>query len=239
MSAVLKKTKAIGKFTHTSTVAATELKREADKEKVPFRKIANPPNTRWSGHHENLKSILHMKKPLQNLAASKESWADHSLSVADWKLVEGAVHLLQPVRDTIKAWEAEKEPTMHRVVERIYSMHCIIDEFLTNPDNNKYGLGFARELKRQIEERFPQKGTKSKWRRMANYLAPQFKGIHLEEENKLSITKDEIEVEVAKVSLDHIEPVDKKRALMKSLKVLFLCHQHPSFAARCKLGSKD
>ena len=41
---------------------------------------------------------------------------------------------------------------------------------------------------------------------MANYLAPQFKGIHLEEENKLSITKDEIEVMVAKVSLDHIEP---------------------------------
>ena len=206
MSAVLKKTKDIGTFTHTSTVATTELKREAAKEKVPFRKIANPPNTRWSGHHENLKSILHMKKPLQNLAASNESWAEHSLSAADWKLVEGAVHLLQSVRDTIKAWEAEKEPTMHRVVERIYSMHCIIDEFLTNLNNNKYGIGFARELKRQIEERFPQKGTVNKWRRMANYLAPQFKGIHLEEENKLSITKDEIEVEVAKVLPNDSEP---------------------------------
>ena len=205
MNAVLKKTKAIGTFTHTSTVATTELKRESAKEKIPFRKIANPPTTRWSGHHENLKSVLHLKKPLQSLAASNEGWAEHSLTAGDWKLVEGAVILLQPVRDTIKAWEAEKEPTMHRVVERIYSMHCIINEFLENRNNSRHGLGFGRELKKQIEERFPQKGTENKWRRMGNYFAPQFKGIHLEEEDKFSSTKDEIELEVAKAS--NLEPV--------------------------------
>ena len=77
---MLKKTKALGKFTHESTVATDELKKEAIKENIPFRKIANPPNTRWSGRLENLKSVLHLKKPLQNLAATNENWADHSLT---------------------------------------------------------------------------------------------------------------------------------------------------------------
>ena len=155
------------------------MRREAAKENVPFRKIANPPNTRWSGRLENLKSVLHLKKPLQNLAATNENWADHSLTASEWKLVEGAVVLLKPVKDTIKAWETEKEPTMHRVVERIYSMHFIIDEFISNPINSRYGVGFARELKKQIEVRFPDKGTGNKLNRLANYLSPQFKGIQL------------------------------------------------------------
>ena len=75
MTNVLKKSKAIVNFTHESKESTNELKREAAKEKVPFRKIANPPNTRWSGRLENLKSVLHLKKPLQNLAATNANWA--------------------------------------------------------------------------------------------------------------------------------------------------------------------
>ena len=77
---------------------------------------------------------------MQSLASSIESWVEHSLTAADWKLVEGAVVLLQPVRDTIKAWEGEKDSTMHRVIERIYTMHCIIDEFLGDPSNSRHGV---------------------------------------------------------------------------------------------------
>ena len=43
MKTILKKTKKLAKFTHKSTVAAKELKREAEKQNIPFRKIANPP----------------------------------------------------------------------------------------------------------------------------------------------------------------------------------------------------
>ena len=205
MTSVLTKTKAIGKFTHQSTVASDELRREASKENIPFRKVANPPNTRWSGCHENLKSVLHLKKPLQNLAASNENWAKHALTAGEWKLVEGAVVLLQTVKDTIKVWETEKEPTMHRVVERIYSMHIIIDDFIRNPMNSRFGVGFARELKKQIEVRFPNKGTENKLNRLANYLAPQFKGIHLEDLNILDETKVDVEAEVDKMRNDDQE----------------------------------
>ena len=207
MKAVLKRTKALGTFTHASTVATTNLKRECVKENVHFRKIANPPNTRWSGYHDNLSSVLHLKKPLQNLAAGNEDWAEHSFSASEWKLIDGAVKLLKPVRNTVKAWEGEVEPTMHRVIERIYTIHCIIDDFITNPANNMHGIGFARELKQQLEARFPKKGTDNKLRRMANYLAPQFRGIHLDEMNALEDTKNEIELESARITPENNQPL--------------------------------
>ena len=49
MKSVLKKTKAVGTFTHTSTVATTNVRIECVKENVTLRKISNPPNTGWSG----------------------------------------------------------------------------------------------------------------------------------------------------------------------------------------------
>ena len=194
MQAVVIKTKALGKFTHKSTVANEALKNEAKKENVRFKQLVNPPNTRWSGYHDNLASVLYMKKPLMNLMASQDALAEHELSAGDWKLIEGAVQLLKPVRCTIKIWEAEKEPTMHTVIERLYSMHSIIDEFIASPRNNRF------------EKRFPNTGTDEKLRRIANYLAPQYKGIHLEATKKLGDTKEEIKQEVMDLGDDHGEP---------------------------------
>ena len=65
-----------------------------------------------------------------NLMASQDDWAEHELSAGDWTLIEGAVELLKAVRINVKVWEAEKEPTLHRVIERIYTMHTGIDEFV-------------------------------------------------------------------------------------------------------------
>ena len=59
---------------------------------------------------------------------------------------------------------------MHRVVERIHTMHCVIDEIVENPLNNMYGVGFAKELREQLERIFPKEGTDNKLRRIANYL---------------------------------------------------------------------
>eukprot|EP00092_Neocalanus_flemingeri_P050396 GFUD01058241.1.p1 GENE.GFUD01058241.1~~GFUD01058241.1.p1 ORF type:complete len:135 (+),score=38.28 GFUD01058241.1:406-810(+) len=80
MMNVLKKTRGLAKFTHQSNVALDELKVEAAKEGIPFRKLKNPPDTRWSGRYDNLASVLHLKKPIKNLCDDEESWEEHSLS---------------------------------------------------------------------------------------------------------------------------------------------------------------
>ena len=198
MKIVIGKTKAIGKFTHESTVATNELKKEAEKAGVKFKKISNPPTTRWSGYYMNLKSVYDLRKPLQSLAPSNERWSEYGLSVAQWKLVEGAVKLLKPVKDTIKVWETEIEPTMQTVIEQLHNLHDIIDEFVDDKNNSKYGIGFAKELKIQIEKRFPNKGGDDRVKRMANYLSPHLKGLHLIDMNLLEETKKDIEEEVKK-----------------------------------------
>jgi hypothetical protein len=199
MKSVLKKTKALGKFTHQSTVATTELKKEAEKEGIKFKKIANPPNTRWSGRYTNLSSVLYLKKPLQSLAASNENWSEHALTAGQWKLVEGAVKMLKPVKDTIKVWETETEPTMQTVIEQLYTLHENINTFIKDEGNTTYGIGFAKELKTQIEKRFPNKGADDGIRRMANYLNPHLKGLHLEDMELIEETKKDIEEEVKKM----------------------------------------
>ena len=216
MSDVVKKCKAIGKFMHQSTEATKKVKKQAAKDKIVFKKVANPPNTRWSGHFDNLASVLYLKNTLTNLMATHNEWAVHELSVGDWKLIEGAVELLKPVRDTVKALEAEKEPTMHRVIERVYSMKAEIDAFISEPSNNRYGVGFARELKKQINTRFPDTGSRNKWRCIANYLAPQYKGIHLEAIGKLDDTKEEIKREARKFSDDMDEGTELNEAFVEN-----------------------
>ena len=73
---------------------------------------------------------------------------------------------------------------MHRVIERVYSMVKTFDKFIISPENNRFGIGFARELKKQVLNRFPNFGCEEKVRRVANFIAPQYKGIHLEETNQ-------------------------------------------------------
>ena len=68
-----------------------------------------------------------VKKALVNLTTCRVNWHVHSLAPADWKLLEGAVKIRKIVTDTIQTLEAEKVPTMHRVVERIYTMHDTIN----------------------------------------------------------------------------------------------------------------
>ena len=70
-----------------------------------------------------------------------------------------------------------------------------------------HGIGFARELKQQLEARFRKKGTDNKLRRMANYLAPQFRGIHLDEMNALEDTKNKIELESARITPENNQPL--------------------------------
>jgi len=71
VTSLMKKTRGVAKFVKKSpTVAKRELKREAREENIPYRKLANPPRTRWNDKLSNLASVLHLKK---NTEESHES----------------------------------------------------------------------------------------------------------------------------------------------------------------------
>ena len=110
------------------------------------------------------------------------------------------VKLLKPIHDSIKILESEKIPTLHRVIERIYTLNEILKQFINNNSNNKIGLKFAKELKASLERRFPNNGTDNKFRRIANYISPSYKGIHLEND-QLEQVKIDIKLFFALIDL--------------------------------------
>ena len=99
------------------------------------------------------------------------------------------------IKETVKALEGEKEPTINKVLERRYVNHQILDEFINDSRNIrcKYGITLPRKLKELLEKRFSNKGLNCQLRRSANYLDPKYKGMHLLESGLLGETLDIIE----------------------------------------------
>ena len=95
------------------------------------------------------------------------------------------------------AWEGENEPTIDRVVERLYINYTILDDFIMDPKNQreKGGVLFAKKMKYNIERQFPGKGTDCEIYCRANYLNPVFKGIRLMDEERLEEVKQGMEEE--------------------------------------------
>ena len=205
MLTVLNKGKKIAKFCHQSTTAMEQLRASALRNNIAFRKPQNPGKTRWDSQLDNMKSVLHLKAAIEDLESREPEWEDKALSRSEWKLLEGAVKLLEPFKETTKVWQYESIPTINLVVDRIYCMEEELLEFIANRNNDKFGITFAKELKRNLEKRFPNHGLNVFERRAGNYLDPHFKGIHLRKFKKFDSTKDEIENRINAAQDDAID----------------------------------
>lgn len=141
MRRLLKKCKDLAKMTHQSTsVANQQLKDKCKELGVKFTKLLNPCETRWNSYYDCGRSILRLKVVLQALFTDDESgvWSPHALSLSEWKLLQGAVQVLKPFWLTTKAWEAEKTPTLNLVIERVYTMHEELTDFIRDRHNCRF-----------------------------------------------------------------------------------------------------
>ena len=136
MEDLLKKTKELAKMTHqSSSVANQQLRNQCKQMDVKYIKLKNPVETRWNSQESNLSSVLNLKPVLQALFTEDEGniWAPHALSASEWKLLQGAVTVLQPFKLATKAWEAEKIPTLNLVIERLYTLNEGLRTFIASP----------------------------------------------------------------------------------------------------------
>ena len=200
---VLKKTKAIAQYVNKSTIAVSDLKRACDKVQIKFKKPVNPPNTRWCGFFRNLDSIFYLKPAILHLCSECVNWEEHSLSVSEWSLVESISYLLKFFSETVLIFESESVPTLHEVIARIYSLNERLSSFLES-SSNILAKKFAKELQKGLKKRFPNYGSENSFRRMANYLSPQYKGMHLLELEKLDETK--LDVKLLFQSTNNVTP---------------------------------
>ena len=117
---------------------------------------------------------------------SNDNWSEYSLSYSEWKLIDTSSKLLSHFCFTVKIFESEQVPTIHRVIERIYTLNEYLIEFIKKNLNNNIGTKFANELQLGLSRRFPKQGSQNKYRRIANYLAPQYKCLHITDLNKMN-----------------------------------------------------
>ena len=195
MANVVAKSKAIAKFVNKSTVAKNQLKLAVEAKRMKFKMPKNPCQTRWNSQYDNMVSLLPYKDVINSLSLNTDGWENKSIDAGGWALMEGACTVLESVKKLTKAFEGEKEPTMNKVVERLYTTHEELDKFIRNPKNAtmKKGVGFAKTLKKKLDERFPNFGTNLHLARKGNYLDPRFRGLHLTSLGKFDSTKNELE----------------------------------------------
>ena len=205
MKKVLKRSKKLAKFAH-SEGPMRQLKNAVESSGLKFKKPKNPGETRWSSQVDCMESLQPYKGIFDNLSVDHPEWERRNLSKQQWKMLDGACVNLKSFRDTIKAWEGEKEPTLDRVIERLYVNHSVLDSFISDPKNQKEkcGVVFARKLKENLEVRFPAKGTECEIYCKANYLNPKYRGIHLMAEDKLEEAKSAMEEEWKQKQADEV-----------------------------------
>ena len=140
-----------------------------------------------------MESVLYLKNAIISLSMSNEEFSQRCPTWVQWKLIEGAVEILKPFRESTIVWSHEKIPTMNTVSERLYTMNTYLEDFIKNKENCKYGVGFARKLMSFVEDRFPNCGTDKTEQTSANYLDPRYRGLHLHLFNKFEETKNYLE----------------------------------------------
>ena len=80
-------------------------------------------------------SVLHLKRSLTALCDRDEKWSALSLDRNQWKLLEGVVMLLEPFKIATKRLEAENNPTINLVVERIFTLKSHLNKFIGDREN--------------------------------------------------------------------------------------------------------
>ena len=103
----------------------------------------------------------------------KETGVTTSLipTIGEFELVKAGVKVLAHCRTTTKLFEVEKEPTMGKVVERLYEMQEELNKY-KEEEIDEVAQEFAEELQEQLEKtrRLPQLGSTRQLPRFGNYL---------------------------------------------------------------------
>ena len=180
MTTALNCCKSLSSYTNRCSTALQLLKEECEKLGIDFTVLLQQIPTRWDSQLLCMQSVLKLKEAIISLSMRNEEFSARCPSFNQWKLIEGAVEILQPFR--------EKVPTINTVTERLFTMTTYLKDFIKNKNKCRYGITFARTLLTCTEERFPDCGTESIENSAANFLSPHYKGIHLTLFNRFDST---------------------------------------------------
>ena len=134
----------MAKYTHKSGIATQEMFNVAKDLNVDCTKLDNPGKTRWHSQLSCMQSMLKNKIVLFSLADREDLEFGNLMPTHEqWAVIEGACTVLEPFRELGKIWEAEKIPTLNRVVEGLYVKLEELKSWYKNPSRKKRGVMFC------------------------------------------------------------------------------------------------
>lgn len=177
---VLKKCKDVSNLVRRAEARRDELKEACAVTETRFIMPVKPGKTRWNSIEGNVNSCLVIQPALTHLNAYDRSntWSETVPSVREFD-VAGAVHkCLQPLKIATKTWESDRKASLHQVVKQLYNVKTALGDLESNSPHVKT---FAKNLRKQVEKRFPRCGTSDDLLAISHFLDPSEKGCVLHE----------------------------------------------------------
>ena len=204
--AVLKSKKLI-KFFRKSPLASNRLKKACDKAGHKHKKILKWVDIRWNTEHDSLKRLLYHQECIQDMDRSRylDRVTKYLPNREEWRQLEAAVEILEPVKTATKVLESEKEPTLNRLAESLYDIKEGLKAKSEDVDTPRYAKAYAKNLRKNIETRFPHNGLEESVVSYANFLDPHLKGIHVELEKWMDQTKVKVKNSISDYSVEEEE----------------------------------
>ena len=104
-------------------------------------------DTRWDSRHSNFEGVNYHQDCLLRLARKgklkvKKDKQVTSLvpTIEEFELIETAIKVLKICQVTTKTFEQEAEPTLPLVVERLYTMDCLLKELQETEMNQQASI---------------------------------------------------------------------------------------------------
>lgn len=148
--------------------------------KLPKHELLQMVETRWDSEFIMLERFIEQKAAI--ISEQSKAGVD-SLTVQEWKLIEGYVEVLRPVATFTAEMGSRTKPTLSMVLPVLFEIQSSLEEIIKKASKGT-GIMFARKLLANIKLRFPDKNYKeSELYQLAMLLDPRFKDVLCSEIN--------------------------------------------------------
>ena len=180
VSKVLKKCKDVSNLVRRAEARRDELKEACSVTETRFIMPVKPGKTRWNSIEGNVNSCLVIQPALTHLHAYDRlnTWSETVPNVREFDVASAVHKCLQPLKIATKTWEADRKASLHQVVKQLYNVKTALMDLESNSSHVKT---FAKNLRKQVEKRFPRCGTSDDLLAIAHFLDPSEKGCVLHE----------------------------------------------------------
>ena len=198
------KCKKMIKFFRKPTLASNRFKTACAKAGHKHKKIRKWIDIRWNTQHDSLKRLLYHQECIEDMDRSRylDKVNKYIPSREEWRILQEAVEILEPVKSATKVLESETEPTLNRLAEVLYDISEGLKVKSDDMATPRFAKAYAKNLSKNIKARFPNYGLDQSVVAYANFLDPHLKGIHVKQMKLMDVIKKKVNDSIAGFSVE-------------------------------------